>query len=160
MELTPRPVAEAPRARRPRRRWWAIGLLVAVVAVGGFIVTKFLTESIDYYCNVDEIGQRDGCSADRRIRIQGEVKEGTKVISGGVTTFVMTRNGVDVPVHYDGVPSSEIFQECIDVVVQGQLHDGVFQGDNVEVKHSNDYQADSEAEHEAERSALCSQQRP
>lgn len=159
MDLKPREVDAAPAAKaKPKRKWWALGLLVAVLAVGGFVVAKFLTDSIDYYCNVDELGTKAGCSADKRIRIQGAVKEGTKHVSDGVTTFVITRHGVELPVRYDGVPTSEIFQECIDVIVQGQLRGGVFEGDNVEVKHNNEYKSSDKAEQNSERSAACLQQ--
>ena len=159
MDLKPREVDTVPTApAKPKRKWWALGLLVVVLGVGGFVIAKFLTDSIDYYCNVDELGHKAGCSADKRIRIQGAVKEGTKQMTDGVTTFVITRNGVDLPVRYDGVPTSEIFQECIDVIVQGQLRGGVFDGDNVEVKHNNEYKSSDQAEHESERSAACLQQ--
>lgn len=88
-----------------RRKWGAIVALVLVLAVGGIIVTKFLTDSLDYYCNVEEVGKSLGCEADRALRIQGFVKEGTKRISNGITTFtiVSTENHVDnYPVQYDG----------------------------------------------------------
>ncbi|HQV56887.1 MAG TPA: cytochrome c maturation protein CcmE [Ilumatobacteraceae bacterium] len=158
MDLTPRPdTAPAAVAAKPKRTWWALGLLVVVLGVGGVVVTKFLTESIDYYCNVDELGNKAGCSADKRIRVQGEVKEGTKKIQDGITTFVISRNGVDLPVHYDGVPTSEIFQECIDVIVEGQLRGDVFEGNNVEVKHSNEYKSADKAEQQSERDTACLQ---
>ena len=32
------------------------------------MVTKFLSSAIDYYCNVDDLGVKDGCEADRRLR--------------------------------------------------------------------------------------------
>lgn len=161
MDLKPRPVDVAPAAaKHPKRKWWAVGLLVAVLGFGGFIIAKFLTDSIDYYCNVDELGRKDGCSADKRIRIQGAVKEGSKQFENGITSFVITWNGAELPVRYDGVPTSEIFQECIDVIVQGQLRGDVFEGDNVEVRHSNEYQSNDKVAQDSERSAACLQQQP
>lgn len=158
LDLTPRPVPAAVAAKR-KRRWGAIVALIAVLGVGGVVVTKFLTEAIDYACDVDELGHKSGCAAGNRLRLQGEVKEGTKKIVNGVTTFVLTKDGVDLPVHYDGVPSSEIFQDCVNVVVHGQLIDGVFEGDNVTVKHSNTYEAADAAGISKERSAACQLQR-
>ena len=133
------PVAPAPRVRN-RRKWLSIGLLVAVLAVGGVVVTKFLTSSLDYYCNVDEVGVKDGCENGRRLRIQGTVEEGTLASVDGVTTFAISFNGVTRDVVYDGDPGGA-FQECIPVVVHGVMRDtGVFDGDEVEVKHGNDYE--------------------
>jgi cytochrome c-type biogenesis protein CcmE len=115
-------------------------VLAMVFAAGGVILTQFLTSAVDYYCNADEIGQRAGCDEDRRLRIQGTVEDGTVAVERGVTSFVITFNEVSVPIRYDGEPGG-IFKECIPVVVHGQFDQGVFRGDRVEVKHSNEYVA-------------------
>ena len=47
-----------------------------------------------------------------------------------------------MPVRYDGQPGG-IFEECQPVVVHGELVDGTFEGDRVEVKHSNEYEAEN-----------------
>lgn len=140
MDLSPREaVPSAPRVRRGKR-WPAIAVLVLVLVGGGVVLTKFLTSSIDYYCNVDELGVKDGCDAGRRLRVQGNVEEGSVESANGVTTFLVSFNDVELPVRYEGEPGG-IFQECIPVVVHGRLRDGVFEGDRVEVKHSNEYTA-------------------
>lgn len=114
-------------------------VLALVIVAGGVVVTQFLTSAIDYYCNVDEIGVADRCDAERRLRVQGVVDEGSVVDDGLTTEFTMSFNGASLPVRYDGDPGG-IFQECIAVVVHGRLgDDGVFAGDRIEVKHSNEY---------------------
>ena len=142
-DLSPRtrPDDVAP-AARSRRRWLSIVVLCVVFVAGGVIVTQFLRSAVDYYCNVDEVGRRSGCDADRRLRLQGVVQQGSVVHDGGDTDFVIAFNGVSVPVHYDGEPGG-IFKECIPVVVHGQFASatGVFEGDLVEVKHSDEYVA-------------------
>jgi cytochrome c-type biogenesis protein CcmE len=125
---------------RRGKRWPAIAVLVVVLIGGGVVLTKFLTSSIDYYCNVDELGTKDGCDAGRRLRVQGNVEEGSVEAADGVTTFLVSFNGAELQVRYEGEPGG-IFQECIPVVVHGRLTDGVFEGDRVEVKHSNEYTA-------------------
>ena len=71
--------------------------------------------------------------------MQGTVDEGSVATLDGVTDFTISFNGVTVPVHYSGQPGG-IFKECEPVVVHGELvRDGVFAGDDVEVKHSNEY---------------------
>jgi len=120
----------------------SIVVLCIVLVAGGVIVTQFLRSAVDYYCNVDEIGQRSGCDADRRLRLQGVVEQGSITHDGGDTDFVIAFNGAQVPVHYDGEPGG-IFKECIPVVVHGKFASatGVFDGDLVEVKHSDEYVA-------------------
>ena len=141
MDLTPRPVADAKPSRR-RRRLVPTLVLVLVIGAGAVVVTQFLTSAIDYYCNVDEVGVKDGCDPGRRLRIQGVVDEGSVVDDGVATTFSVSFNGARLPVRYEGEPGG-IFKECIPVVVHGVVRDGVFLGDRIEVKHSNEYVADN-----------------
>ncbi|MGA1763300.1 MAG: cytochrome c maturation protein CcmE, partial [Ilumatobacteraceae bacterium] len=85
MDLTPR---STPEPRSTSRR--LLPILVAVLATvsGLVIVVMFLTSSIDYYCNVDEVGVRDGCDDTRRVRVQGSVDEGSLQMRAGNTSFV------------------------------------------------------------------------
>jgi cytochrome c-type biogenesis protein CcmE len=117
-------------------------VLVAVIAAGALIVTKFLGSAIDYYCNADEIGVRDGCEAGRRLRVQGTVEGGSVDSAGGITTFTIVFGDAAIPVRYEGEPGG-IFAECEPVVVHGRLVNGVFEGDQIEVKHSNEYEAEN-----------------
>lgn len=117
-------------------------MFALVLVAGGVIVTQFLRSAVDYYCNVDEIGARDGCEAGRRLRVQGTVDRGTVATADGVTTFTISFGGDTLPVRYQGQPGG-IFEECQPVVVHGELVAGTFQGDRVEVKHSNEYEAEN-----------------
>ena len=157
MDLSPREVDTAPPRRTRSTRWPAIIVLVLVFLAGGIVLTRFLTSSIDYYCNVDEVGSKSGCEAGRRLRVQGTVEEGSVHQDGDVTSFVIAFNDVEMLVHYQGEPGG-LFQECIPVVVHGRLDNGVFAGDRVEVKHSNEYKAANGDRLEGAESAACSQQ--
>jgi len=140
MDLSPRNDETAPvgAPRRRKRNLLPMLVLALVVVAGGVIVTQFLSSAVDYYCNVDEIGVRDGCETDRRIRLQGTVDEGSVSTEGSATVFTISFNGATVPVNYDGEPGG-IFKECIPVVVHGVIENGELQGDRVEVKHSDEY---------------------
>lgn len=140
IDLSPRSTNVS--ARPKRKPWLAIMVLGTVVIAGGVVLTQFLTSAIDYYCNVDEIDVKQGCEAGRRLRIQGVVDQGSLQDEGTVTAFTVSFAGSTLPVRYEGEPGG-IFKECIPVVVHGILNDGVFQGDRIEVKHSNEYEADN-----------------
>lgn len=129
-------------ATTTQRKWLPLAVLALVVVASGVILVNFLGSAIDYYCNVDEIDQRDGCEAGRRLRVQGTVDEGSVETAAGVTTFTMSFGGATIPVRYDGEPGG-IFAECEPVVVHGVLEDGMFAGDEIEVKHSNEYEAEN-----------------
>ena len=120
----------------------SIVVLCIVLVAGGVIVTQFLRSAVDYYCNVDEIGRRSGCDADRRLRLQGVVQQGSVVARRRRHRLRDRVQRRQVPVHYDGEPGG-IFKECIPVVVHGKFASatGVFDGDLVEVKHSDEYVA-------------------
>lgn len=141
LDLTPRDEQDA-RASRSRRRWLPFVLLALVLVAGGVIVTQFLRSAVDYYCNVDEIGQRDGCEPGRRLRVQGTVDAGTVATADGITTFRISFNDETMNVRYEGQPGG-IFEECQPVVVHGELVGQTFEGDRVEVKHSNEYEAEN-----------------
>ena len=91
LDLTPRDDQGTP-APRSRRKWAPIVVLALVLVAGGVILTQFLRSAVDYYCNVDEIGSRDGCEAGRRLRVQGTVDAGTVETANGVTTFTISFN--------------------------------------------------------------------
>lgn len=152
MDLTPREVSGAP---RPRRR--ILPAVVAVLAaVGGLaVVAVFLTSSVDYYCNVDEVGVRDGCADDQRLRVQGNVDEGSLQSRAGQTSFVLSFNGVSLPVDYEGEPGG-VFQECIPVVAHGRVVDGILVATRIEVKHSNEYKAENADRLDQAEKTACS----
>ena len=146
MDLSPREVV--PTAARGRKKpWFAYCVLVVVVATGGVFVAKFLTSAIDYFCNVDEVGVKDGCDVGRSIRVQGVVDKGSVAVEGSITNFVVTYHGVSLPVVLGSKPQG-LFQECIPVVVRGkvvQAADGsrYFAGEEVTVKHDEQYDKDN-----------------
>ena len=138
-DLTPRPT-ETP--RRSKRRVLPMVVLTLAVVAGGVVITQALSTAVDYYCNVDEVGVRSGCDIGRRLRIQGTVGEGSVVVTTGATLFDIEFNGSSLQVEYAGEPGG-IFKECLPVVVHGVFNEpsGMFLGDRVEVKHSEDYVA-------------------
>ena len=155
MDLSPRETNVAPAPRVRKRQWRYVLLLSLVVVAGVVVVSQFLTSAIDYYCNVDEIGVKDGCEADRRIRVQGNVVEGSLQKVLGATTFTLEFNGEELPVAYAGDPGG-IFQECIPVVAHGLLSGETFEANRIEVRHSNEYMAENAERVDEAKDAACS----
>ncbi len=145
MDLSPRSdVDDVAAPVRRQRKLVPMVLLAVVLVAGGVIVTQFLSSAVDYFCNVDEVGVRDGCETEQRIRLQGTVDPGSvdKSVTG-ITAFTMSFGEATIPVRYDGDPGG-IFQECIPVVVHGEIREDVLEGDRVEVKHSDEYAAEND----------------
>ena len=138
MDLTPRTSGDAATPAKKKRNWMPIAFIVVALLAGGVVVTKFLTSAIDYYCNVDEVGVRSGCNGERRIRVQGIVKQHSVKSVDGTTAFALTFNAKTIEVEYLGDPGG-VFQECIPVVAHGRMNGETFESDRIEVKHSNQY---------------------
>jgi cytochrome c-type biogenesis protein CcmE len=161
VDLSPRPIdvddAPVTPARRRSRRVLPFAVLGLVHVAGAVVVTQGLRNAIDYYCNVDEIGVREGCDPGRRLRVQGEVDEGSVTASqAGGTEFTISFNGsAPMRVVYQGDPGG-IFQECMPVVVHGQLVGDTFEGDRIEVKHSNEYEEANPDRVDDDEAPLCS----
>ena len=157
MDLSPRASdVAAPRSKK-KRNLLPMLVLGLVIVAGGVIVTQFLGSAVDYFCNVDEVGNRDGCDEGRRIRLQGTVDAGSVVTTAGLSTFSISYGGEQIDVEYDGQPAG-IFKECIPVVVHGEIRDGVLYGDNLDVKHGDEYveaSADNIAKAEADAAGQC-----
>jgi len=154
IDLSPRSPVDPAASVRKRRKWMPMLVLALVLVAGGVIVTQFLTQAVDYYCNVDEVGRRSGCDEDRRIRLQGTVDEGTVERIANATVFTISFNGETIAVSYDGEPGG-IFKECIPVVVHGVIENGTLLGDRVEVKHSDEYVAVNDERVAEAESAGC-----
>ena len=155
MDLSPRETNVAPAPRVRKRQWRYVALLSLVVVAGVVVVSQFLTSAIDYYCNVDEIGVKEGCDPDRRIRVQGTVEEGSVKQVLGATTFTLDFNGKTLDVAYEGDPGG-IFQECIPVVAHGRMNGDTFEANRIEVRHSNEYVAENSERVDEAKKAGCS----
>ena len=146
MELTPRTGPEvdaaSPSAKRPRRnRMPMMALIVAVIAIGGFVAVKALSSATTFYRNVDEaVAQRESLGS-KRFRIQGTVVPGTVTRTGDGVAFEIGFNGVALPVNHVGDPP-EMFEEGQAVLLEGHFApDGSYASDQMIIKHSEVYEA-------------------
>lgn len=149
MELSPRtgPTSEGdPSGASPRRKRRmslpAIIVLVAVVAIGGFVIVQALGSAATFYRNADEaVAQRDSLGQ-KRFRLQGTVVPGTVVQTGEGVSFEIAYNGVPLNIRHVGDPP-EMFKENQAVLLEGHFAaDGsnTYDSDLMIVKHSEVYQ--------------------
>lgn len=122
-----------------KRVFYAV-LAVAVLVAAGFMITRALQSSLVYFVLPSEYA-RDAQSFDgRRIRLGGFVEPGSIVFddAGLELNFTVSDSIKSYGVRFDGAPP-DMFQENGGVVIEGRFHEDVFVGDNLLVKHSNDY---------------------
>ncbi len=138
VNLAPR--TSGPAKARPRRKWRNVALLSVVVFAAGFLLFQFLTNSTEYYCNVDEVGVKAGCSGEARLRLQGTVVPGTVQQSDGQLDFALAFGGKTIQVRHRGDPQA-LFQPGIAVVLDGRLvNPTTFDSSRIMVKHSEKYE--------------------
>lgn len=140
---------------RPRIGRLAIGVVLVGSALG-FLVYKATGDNLTYYRTVDELLAADGTS-DEKIRISGDVVEGTIVRSDETRElrFEIESTTPDeagappttprrIPVVYTGtVP--DIFRGGIQVVIEGSVDDGgTFQAETLLAKCPSKYQEEGD----------------
>ncbi len=113
---------------------------VAVLGIAGFLISQALSSSLVYFILPSEY-QKDTASFDgRRVRLGGLVEAGSVSFNEEQLhlTFKITDGIAGYQVQYDGAPP-DMFMENGGVVIEGKFDHGVFIGDNLLVKHSEDY---------------------
>jgi cytochrome c-type biogenesis protein CcmE len=141
-EAAPRP-AEPP-ARRGR--WGIVALVAVVLAAVGYLAFSGIGNALVYYLTPSELLARGDAAIGQTVKLGGLVKPGS--VSGPATdlTFVLTDGTQEITVHSTAAPTSS-FREGIGAVVEGSLHaDGVFEAEQVIVKHDENYVAPTEGQ--------------
>lgn len=120
---------------------------VAVLAAAGFMISRALTSSLVYFILPSEYARDANSFEGRRIRLGGLVSPGSVAFDDAELqlTFLVTDGMAEYPVTYDGAPP-DLFQENGGVVIEGRFHDDVFVGDNLLVKHSENYHPPADGE--------------
>lgn len=140
LELTPETGrhAESAGRRRNPRAVAAVGALVVIVVALGAVLFTGLRDASTFFYNVDEaVQQRDSLSGDR-IRMQGNVVPGSVERTTDGVRFVISYNGVEVPVDHVGDPP-ELFGPKIPVVLEGTFAGDRFASDEILIRHDSTY---------------------
>lgn len=136
---------------RPRRRHragtrvrLAVVVVVALAAIG-VLAMSGLDETLVYYRTPTELANEPGLAGER-VRLGGLVQPDSLRDEGGPARFTLTDGTTEVPVVFTGSLGG-IFQAGQNALVEGSLGtDGVFRGDQLMVKHTENYQGpDGEA---------------
>lgn len=120
-------------------------LAVASIALAWISLTS-LDENKVYYWSPTEVMEREAVGS--TVRLGGMVEAGSNHFDPTVPslTFNVTDGTTTIPVHGTVAPP-QMFREGIGVVLEGRLGaDGVFQAEQVLVKHDNEYTAPEDGE--------------
>ena len=121
------------------KRYWRFlvpaGLLLAVLVV----LVVNLSSNLVYFNTPTEL--LDEGAAEARLRLGGEVLEGSVENTAEGVAFLVTDGRENVTVRHVGSPQ-ELFQEGIGVVVEGTWDGAVFASDTMLVKHDEQYRTE------------------
>jgi len=135
-------------AKKPNtaQKKFAIGAAIIVVAIGYLMYTGVKASSV-YYRTVDEVLAMGPKAKNMALRLEGKVEPGTieKDAANLKLTFrIIDESKKSIPVDYKGSPP-DMFQEDIDVVVEGKLsEDGRFIANKLLTSCPSKYEAAEE----------------
>ena len=119
---------------------------VGVVAIIGWLAFSGVSDALVYYLTPTELADRGEAAIGQSVRLGGLVLPGSVAGSATDLTFVLTDGETEITVHSRVAPTSS-FREGAGAVVAGALGpDGVFEADEVLVKHDESYVAPSQGE--------------
>jgi cytochrome c-type biogenesis protein CcmE len=120
------------------------GLMVAVIlGVLGWLAMGGISESKTYYKTIAEVSNLSSQAKHQRIRVGGDVEQGSIVRNGSEVTFVMHQDALKLKVVYTGIdPLPDTFKDGAQALADGKLgSDGVFQASKIQAKCASKYEA-------------------
>jgi cytochrome c-type biogenesis protein CcmE len=126
-----------------RYAMFVIPALGLVLVIGGFLVAN-LNDTLVYYRTPTEVVEERQPDPEDRLRLGGQVVEGSVAETAEGVQFVVTDGGSDVAVFHTGAPQ-QLFQEGIGVVLEGVWDGEAFHSDEMIIKHDEQYRTDDGA---------------
>lgn len=157
LDVTPRTSAASTRPRGGRGRTYvAVGALAVIVVALGLVLFNGLRDASTFFYNVDEVVAKQHSLQHQRIRVQGNVVDGTVHKTADGVRFVLRYDGREIPVSHIGDPP-ELFGPKIPVVLEGSLDGTTFHSDTILVRHDSTYDEQNPGRvRDAERDATAS----
>jgi cytochrome c-type biogenesis protein CcmE len=121
------------------RRYWRYLLPAVLIGVVIVILLVTLQSNLVYFNTPTELTQQD--AGDDRLRLGGQVVEGTVTETAGGVEFVVTDGRETVAVVHTGAPQ-QLFAEGIGVVVEGTWDGARFSSDSMIVSHDEQYRTE------------------
>jgi cytochrome c-type biogenesis protein CcmE len=117
----------------------------AVVILGTLVWLGWVgaSQSKTYYHTISELDSLQGAALHQRMRVSGNVLDGSIVHHQGRIDFTLTEQGKTLPVSYVGdSPLPDTFKGGAQALAEGKLMpDGRFVADQVQAKCASKYQA-------------------
>ena len=118
-------------------------LIVVVVGTLVWLATSEMKENQTYYKTITELGQMGNRAFNARIRVGGDVEQGSIQRVGNQTQFVLVQDTQKLKVVYTGTePLPDTFKDGAQALADGKLgKDGVFVANRIQAKCASKYEA-------------------
>jgi cytochrome c-type biogenesis protein CcmE len=118
-------------------------LVVVIVGTLIWLATAGIKENQTYYKTIAELGQMGDQAYSRRIRVGGDISEGSIVRKGNVVEFMLIQEKLNLKVAYDGSdPLPDTFRGGAQALADGKMgRDGVFHANKIQAKCASKYEA-------------------
>ena len=118
-------------------------LITAILGTLVWLGAGGINESKTYYKTVAELEQMGAAAHGKRLRVAGDVEEGSIVRDGRKVRFVLTQESLKLPVVYDGAdPLPDTFRDGAQALADGEIGaDGVFRASKIQAKCASKYES-------------------
>jgi cytochrome c-type biogenesis protein CcmE len=118
-------------------------LVVAIIGTLAWLAAGGINETKTYYKTIPELNQMGSSAMDKRLRVGGDVEEGSIERTGKEVRFTLAQDNVRLQVVYNGIePLPDTFRGGAQALADGKLgSDGVFRASKIQAKCASKYEA-------------------
>jgi cytochrome c-type biogenesis protein CcmE len=118
-------------------------LVVVIIGVLAWLAMGGISESKTYYKTISELSQMGDQAHGKRLRVGGDVEQGSIVRNGREVSFVMHQDALKLKVVYNGIdPLPDTFKDGAQALADGKLaSNGVFEASKIQAKCASKYEA-------------------
>ena len=118
-------------------------LVVVIIGVLAWLAMGGISESKTYYTTISELSQMGDQAHGKRLRVGGDVEQGSIVRNGREVSFVMHQDALKLKVVYNGIdPLPDTFKDGAQALADGKLASkGVFEASKIQAKCASKYEA-------------------
>ena len=118
-------------------------LVVAVIGLLVWLAAGGISESKTYYKTIAELTQMGDQAQGRRLRVGGDVEDGSIVRNGKEVSFILHQDSKKLKVVYSGIdPLPDTFKGGAQALADGKLAaNGTFEATKIQAKCASKYEA-------------------